>query len=302
MEKWEKYSREQLTEILTSSSTFKEALKKLNYSTYSNNNKIIKKIAQKYDINISHYSHSTLKNLIGQRFGKLVVINRDENREKGHQKKVYWNCICDCGNIKSVQSQNLLSGKTQSCGCVQKQNTSSALKLDLLGKRFGKLVVIEPAESVLEQSGAKRTVWKCKCDCGNECYVKTINLRSGDTTSCGCIYSKGEQLIEEILKENNFLFKREYSFDDLLTEKGFKMRFDFAVFQNNEILALIEFQGIQHYEPWQDHKNSLSLEERQERDQIKQAYCAQKGYKLIIIPYWDYQKINIDYLKERFYK
>ena len=84
MEKWEKYSREQLTEILISSSTFKEALKKLNYSTYSNNNKIIKKIAQEYNINISHYSHSTLKNLIGQRFGKLVVINRDESREKGH--------------------------------------------------------------------------------------------------------------------------------------------------------------------------------------------------------------------------
>lgn len=54
---------------------------------------------------------------------------------------------------------------------------------DLTGKRFGRLVVLERAESV---NG--RTMWKCKCDCGVECVKESYSLKIGDTRSCGCLH------------------------------------------------------------------------------------------------------------------
>jgi hypothetical protein len=52
--------------------------------------------------------------LTGKRFGMFVVIKRVENNKWGQTK---WNCLCDCGNIKSVQSSALIHGKSLSCGC-----------------------------------------------------------------------------------------------------------------------------------------------------------------------------------------
>lgn len=57
----------------------------------------------------------------------------------------------------------------------------SCKKLDLTGQRFGKLVVLAPAENI-----GSRTAWLCKCDCGKEATVTTRRLRDGHRTSCGC--------------------------------------------------------------------------------------------------------------------
>ena len=55
-------------------------------------------------------------NLIGQKFGKLTVIERAENNKQG---KAMWKCLCDCGKVKSkpVSSYDLKKGKVTSCGC-----------------------------------------------------------------------------------------------------------------------------------------------------------------------------------------
>lgn len=54
--------------------------------------------------------------------------------------------------------------------------------IDLTGKRFGKLVVIE--QSDLRKNN--HIVWVCKCDCGNEYLVRGNSLRNGTTKHCGC--------------------------------------------------------------------------------------------------------------------
>ena len=56
-------------------------------------------------------------------------------------------------------------------------------KIDLTGHRFGKLVVI--CECGRSKNG--KVLWKCRCDCGNECIVNGEYLRNGDTKSCGCL-------------------------------------------------------------------------------------------------------------------
>ena len=62
--------------------------------------------------------------------------------------------------------------------------------VDLTGKRFGKLMVIERAADVSTKSGKKLVAWKCRCACGKVCIVRSTNLKSGNTQSFGCIALK----------------------------------------------------------------------------------------------------------------
>lgn len=55
--------------------------------------------------------------------------------------------------------------------------------IDITGRRFGKLVVRERAA---RDPHDKHTKWVCDCDCGGESSVTYINLKSGNTASCGC--------------------------------------------------------------------------------------------------------------------
>lgn len=122
-------------------------------------------------------------NLIGQRFGRLLVIDRSENDAHG---KTRWLCKCDCGNEKVVGGAELRQGKTKSCGCAHYEKTTT---IDLTGQRFGRLTVIE-------RKYRKPIIasWLCRCDCGTYVIVDSGSLRGGQTRSCGC-------LRKEIVKE-----------------------------------------------------------------------------------------------------
>lgn len=67
-------------------------------------------------------------NEIGNRYGKLLVIAKDE--ELSIQKhRAQWICKCDCGNFKTVSSKCLRDGKTQSCGCITSIGESNIQKI-----------------------------------------------------------------------------------------------------------------------------------------------------------------------------
>ena len=59
-----------------------------------------------------------LKDLTGERYGRLTVIKRVKN-DKPYGSK--WLCKCDCGNEIIVLSNNLRRGNTQSCGCLKQE-------------------------------------------------------------------------------------------------------------------------------------------------------------------------------------
>ena len=56
--------------------------------------------------------------LVGKKFGRLLVIKRDTERLG---KYAFWVCVCDCGETKSVVSWNLRKGITTSCGCKRRE-------------------------------------------------------------------------------------------------------------------------------------------------------------------------------------
>jgi len=60
--------------------------------------------------------------LTGQKFGRLIVIERVEYEKRG----VHWRCRCNCGNEKIILASNLQRGTTKSCGCLSKKEYGEA--------------------------------------------------------------------------------------------------------------------------------------------------------------------------------
>lgn len=111
--------------------------------------------------------------------------------------------------------------------------------------------------------------------------------------------SRGEIKIEEILQESGLNFKEEYYFSDLKSFRGVPLRFDFAVFDDNGNLDfLIEFQGIQHYQPKEKFGGLAGLKKQQYHDMQKRVYCKKHDIPLVIIPYYDEARVNYDYIMQ----
>ena len=58
---------------------------------------------------------------------------------------------------------------------------------DYTNQTFGKLTALFPARKA---KNTKKTGWLCKCGCGNELFVSTDKLTSGNTRSCGCLHQQ----------------------------------------------------------------------------------------------------------------
>lgn len=85
---------------------------------------------------------------------------------------------------------------------------SASIIMDLTGKRFGRLTVLETGKPRYQPSGIKRIFWKCKCDCGEIKEIEGQSLRDGKTISCGCY--RREHNREFQLKTNVYDLTGEY--------------------------------------------------------------------------------------------
>lgn len=290
-----------------------------------------------------------MKELLGQKFGRLTVIRETEKRDKC--KRIIWECKCDCGNFTEVCSSSLLNGSTLSCGCLLKEKKEQH-KLHLEGKKFGDLIVIEQIKSNNNYTmwkckcicgkditvrgnnliygnstncGCKRNkkvrkinyknligktfgklmviketekrsdngniIWECKCKCGRTTFIDSGSLLSGNTKSCGCLQSQGENKISQILKDNNLKFVIHYSFSDCKDKR--KLPFDFFV----ENTYLIEYDGYQHYSSNGGWNSKDHYELTKKHDTIKNNYCKEKSIPLIRIPFWHFNDLSINDLK-----
>lgn len=133
-----------------------------------------------------------IKNIIGNKYGKLLVLSYDENKSKG-KGRPFWNCQCDCGNIKSIRGQHLKNGNIISCG--------NCPKIDYTNMKFNRWTVIEKSRKDNKKS------WICKCDCGNIRNVHEDTLLNGKSKSCGCLQ---KEVTSIRLKKHNLSKTRLY--------------------------------------------------------------------------------------------
>ena len=115
---------------------------------------------------------------IGDTFGEWTVIEKVD--------ETYFKCKCSCGKVGIIKKTDLLCGKTKSCGHGKNEF------IDLTNKLFGNW-------KVLEYKG--NGMWLCECQCCNKTIqlVHTYSLRSGNSTSCGCM--KRTKIIEAKLSK-----------------------------------------------------------------------------------------------------
>ena len=129
------------------------------------------------------------EDLRGRTFGKLTVLDRAEN--KGG--RTAWKCRCNCGKLINATSFELKNGRKTDCGCGKRE---SHRRLDITGRRFGKLTAICPTDRKNAQGSV---IWKCRCDCGNETEASVMELNSGNRKSCGCLKEKAKSSLHERL-------------------------------------------------------------------------------------------------------
>jgi hypothetical protein len=151
---------------------------------------------------------------------------------------------------------------------------------NLIGKKFGRLLVLyrcNPPERIKNKS---QTYWVCKCDCGCSKDVETYNLTHHLIFDCGCQrLSVGEYAIKRFLDKRGISYRQEFSFDDL--KDKCKLRFDFAIFDNTQLKCLIEYQGEQHFY----ESNRWFSKNMQEHDKVKRKYCNKNKIPLYEILY-----------------
>lgn len=101
---------------------------------------------------------SRIKDLTGQRFGKLLVV---KFLEKNNKNQAIWECLCDCGRTTKCRTATLNFGAQKSCGCSK---ITSQL-INLIGQKFGSFTVLERVY-IKNNKNKLRGIWKCRCDCG----------------------------------------------------------------------------------------------------------------------------------------
>lgn len=230
------------------------------------------------------------KYLIGTKINKWTILDIKNNRT--HPDAI---CRCDCGTEKPVNIRNLIHNCSKDCGCGRKQMLRDKETKNLVGKKFGKLSVIE---LLPDSNKFKRRQYKCKCDCGNEIIVPSSSLTTNHTLSCGCLNSYYNIYIDEFLNNKNIRHKREYTIH--IDDKYY--RFDFYLPDYN---LFIEYDGQQHYEVpryYGDNigKNKELLQKIQTNDKIKNQYCIDNNINLLRIPYFmskDIEDIISNYLQ-----
>jgi hypothetical protein len=105
-----------------------------------------------------------------------------------------------------------------------------------------------------------------------------------------CFESKGEQRVRYYLEDNNIKCEPQYTFNDLLSDKGNCLKFDFGILENNELKSLVEYDGAGHYR--EDIFGKESYELTVYHDHLKNIYCQQNNIPLIRIPYWEFDIIE----------
>lgn len=142
-----------------------------------------------------------IRNRIGERYGKLIVLERlelpDYFSKKDKKRDGLWKCKCDCGNIIQTYGDILRNRLKTGNGCEKCITFVRAIpiKRNFLGLEVGKLKVIKNIEPSLSKKN-KNGKWLCRCECGNELVLYGSQLRAGHPTGCGCH-------MKEILRQKN---------------------------------------------------------------------------------------------------
>jgi hypothetical protein len=121
-------------------------------------------------------------------------------------------------------------------------------------------------------------------------FLQSPNTHLSGSGCPACSSSKGELRIGEVLMKMKVQYIPQYKIDECRDVNS--LPFDFAVFKENKLKVLIEFQGQQHYEPIEYFNGYEGFEYTKKHDKIKEEYCTQNNIELLTIKYDKYDTIE----------
>lgn len=134
---------------------------------------------------------ANVQDLVGKQVGRLFIAQLSREKTGRYKKngkfyrRYYYICKCECGKEFELRRDSILSGHTKSCGCVTKIKSD-----DIVGNRFGKLLVKEYIPISGQNSQHEKHYYWCVCDCNPHKKVRAArnSLVTGRKTSCGCAW------------------------------------------------------------------------------------------------------------------
>ena len=185
---------------------------------------------------------------------------------------------CDKGHVYDVILRSFMYGSRCPHCCIYTKKTIDEIK------EYLKIYDYSLISKDYKESHSPILI---KCPEGHTYKSTWASFQSGKRCTV-CKESIGENKIRLWLENNGIEYKKEYSFNNLYGEKG-KLRFDFAIFKNNQLEKLIEFDGEFHFI---QKPNFNNLKQQQKYDSIKNNYCDKNSIPLLRIPYWEVNNIE----------
>ena len=116
-----------------------------------------------------------IQNLKGQTFGYLVVKRISEKRN--NSGRVMWDCICECGNKVTTTANNLKTGQTKSCGCLQREKVSITGKNNTKHGNTSRLITGDATRAYKIWTGIKNRCYNKNSEAYNRYGGRGIKLQ-----------------------------------------------------------------------------------------------------------------------------
>lgn len=201
-----------------------------------------------------------------------------------------------CGKVWNPSVNNFMRNKSK-CHCknVNVKKTTEEFKKELAIKN--------PTVEIVGEYVNNHTKILCRCKkCGAEFYKTPSKLLSGQSCVCNRWFKSEKEIYNYLTQELNYKVEQQKSFEDLLSDKGCRLSYDFYI-ELDERKILIERQGQQHRFPVDfngegEEVAQQKFEKQLKHDELKRNYAKEHNYELIEIWYdEDYKEVLNEKLK-----
>lgn len=249
---------------------------------FANGWEVIRKISREEEIEMGMGTHNAHFECYNHNCGVTTCIEKTTlNTYLTEPRDVLYNCRkCNPATCKYKDKVRKQVGRDAV--------TADRSKSVKVGDKFGTFEVVKILSSTEFGGHQSRAIIKCSiCGAEREClYHHLMNLN----VACECFksHSTGEMLIKNYLDKHNYSYKTEYMFEELRGIGGGILRYDFAIFKNDELCCLIEYDGEQHFSEAGTYFNECG--QVQIHDGMKDKYAITNNIPLLRIPYKDAYK------------
>lgn len=209
----------------------------------------------------------------------------DENEYVNAGKAFRCRCLI-CGDISKLNFGSVLNGRKCKVCIGMAKKTTDQFKKEVSNITNNEYVLRGEYITAQDKVHIEHKI------CNSVYEVTPHNFLRGKRCPV-CNSSKGETEIRRYLNSKGYWFKEQYRIDNC--KNTLPLPFDFAIFNDSEhssLKCLIEYDGIQHYEPVDLFGGLDGYSSTKNNDDIKTKYCEMNQIPLITIPYWDFNNIG----------